>query len=369
MSCSNSGKEQGNHFAIPSYNRPQLAIRSIILDSIVLDKVNSSYVGFLRVVNDSLLFFDKRFCWVFTFDRNGRHFNRYLGQGDGPREISCRYILDYCPLPNGKHFVIGPSWDCYLYTKGWTIESKSILYWTVEHSKQEMLANPLPDMQGLYSLAYEGNFRVRAVDKYVYLPIRSQHPTFNGFTSTEYYRDGRILARVNPNTGRVEGIFGRRSPYYLRYTYIGQFAYFNFDVGGNCLYVNHEPDSIIYTYNEEMVAQTAFGISGKSMDTDYQQIASLEDARKYALLDRETKGYYHWIKYVDRKDLLFRGYIRGSGAKCNGMQIYRNAILIGELDVPKGFQVEGYIEPYFYTNAIIDEENETIKVYRFKIDD
>jgi len=34
--------------------------------------------------------------------------------------------------------------------------------------------------------------------------------------------------------------------------------------------------------------------------------------------------------------------------------------------VPKGLKVIGYIEPYFYSNAMIDEENEIMKIYRFK---
>ena len=53
-----------------------------------------------------------------------------------------------------------------------------------------------------------------------------------------------------------------------------------------------------------------FGFSGKNMDLDYVTINTLSESRKNWRNERQTKGYYNWLEYVDETDLLFRSYQR-----------------------------------------------------------
>ena len=41
--------------------------------------------------------------------------------------------------------------------------------------------------------------------------------------------------------------------------------------------------------------------------------------------------------------------------------------MIGDVQVPDGFKVLGYIEPYYYSEFVCDENDETIAIYRFKL--
>jgi hypothetical protein len=37
------------------------------------------------------------------------------------------------------------------------------------------------------------------------------------------------------------------------------------------------------------------------------------------------------------------------------------------MDVPKGFDVIGFIKPYFYSNAFADEKKGTVSFYKFRL--
>jgi len=41
--------------------------------------------------------------------------------------------------------------------------------------------------------------------------------------------------------------------------------------------------------------------------------------------------------------------------------------LIADVDMPKNFKIAGYIKPYYYSQAIIDEEKEEMTVFKFKL--
>jgi len=146
-------------------------------------------------------------------------------------------------------------------------------------------------------------------------------------------------------------------------------SYFSYDIDtdGN-FYVSFEPDSLIYKFDHHFKPLKTFGIAGDEMNTKYTETKSIEQFKKLFHSERKTHGYYTWIEYVDETDLLFRAYQKGVHAATDGLQIYQDGVLIADVNVPKGMYIEGYIEPWYYSNAIIDEMDETMKVYRFKID-
>ncbi len=51
----------------------------------------------------------------------------------------------------------------------------------------------------------------------------------------------------------------------------------------------------------------------------------------------------------------------------DGLQIYRNGILIGDVDVPRHLKVMGYIAPYYYSYVVSDDEEERLYLYRFEL--
>ena len=82
-------------------------------------------------------------------------------------------------------------------------------------------------------------------------------------------------------------------------------------------------------------------------------------------IEKMTKGRYTSLCVVG--DLTFRTYRTGTPKNETRLQIYDRTTLIGDVQVPYGFKVMGYIEPYYYSEFICDEDKETIEIYRFKL--
>ena len=58
---------------------------------------------------------------------------------------------------------------------------------------------------------------------------------------------------------------------------------------------------------------------------------------------------------------------KGGSQSTDGLQIYKDGVLLGDINVPKGLKVMGYVSPYYYSYVIADEEREIMYMYRFKL--
>lgn len=103
----------------------------------------------------------------------------------------------------------------------------------------------------------------------------------------------------------------------------------------------------------------------RQLNLDYRNINSRKELGKYWREDSRTKGYYNWLEYVDETGMLFRSYQKGGDEETDGLQIYKDGVLLGDVNVPKGFRVMGYIAPYYYSYVIPDEDNAMMYLYRF----
>lgn len=370
LNCSNSydydNDKLESYFNINPSSIKELAIEKIQLEEIHLDSVPSSYLGNLTYRNDSLFFTDEKFCRLFIFNSKGHLIGNALGQGHGPTEIPSGQIISHVPLKNGNHLFVGVSYDGYLFDNKFNRLNQFRFNWEIKRSKNEIIKNPYPDHMDLYDINDEEKFKIRHYDDKVYFPIYSLCPTFDMFAK-DYYKYGRIIGMMDINTGKLEKIMGRRSPEYLKYNFL-VFDYNTFDISDKSyFYITYPPDSLIYKFNRDLELIDAFGCAGINMNTEYTEVKMPSDLRNLWQSEQLEKGYYSWIEYIDEHDLLFRSYTKGSHSETDGLQIYKKKILIGDLDVPKNFSVEAFIHPYYYSNVFIDEEKETMKVFRFKL--
>ena len=83
------------------------------------------------------------------------------------------------------------------------------------------------------------------------------------------------------------------------------------------------------------------------------------------MVEQEIRGRYTSLCVWG--DLTFRTYLTGAPDYQNRLQIYDKTTMIGDVLVPSGFKVMGYIDPFFYSEFICDEDNENIEIYRFKL--
>ena len=124
-------------------------------------------------------------------------------------------------------------------------------------------------------------------------------------------------------------------------------------------------DSLIYYYDDKQKLINKFGFAGQEMRCDYQGYSGRDIVRMQA--DRLKFSYYDWIEYIDETGLLFRSYFKNPSCKYDGLQIYGHGDLFGDINVPKGFQVRYYKEPFYYSNVFIDEEANAMWVYKFTL--
>lgn len=158
-------------------------------------------------------------------------------------------------------------------------------------------------------------------------------------------------------------------PYYKEDT--NQKALFtgsHFDISNNGdIYIAHEADSLIYIYDGEQHLKMICGRSARKMKQNYAKCNGMSDFRKHYEEEHSAKGRYTSLEYIDQTGVLFRTYQQKGGMKQDGMQIYRDGILIGDVSVPQGMHVVGYISPYYYSQVMPDEENGILKLYKFRL--
>ena len=354
-------------FDCPTIGEKDIRISKLDLNKIEFDSIHTSFIGSVFHRLDTLYFVDYRFGWVFQFDLDGRLLGRTLGRGKGPSELPTA-IIDACQFgKTGQSIFIGPSSDVHVFDKEWN-RGKSFFI-DHEYSRGELhdSLRLSPNNPGIYGIEYL-KFFIRLGDKCFYMPVvAGKQEIFKPYYSIEHYYQTFIIAKVEMNTGKIIELFGKRTPLLTDYQFLSQFRYISFDVDyQKRFYVCHEIDSLIYIYNQDRSIHSKFGFSGLDMVCDYKGYSGGFDRTKL-IKDRESLSYYDWIEIIDETGILFRSYVRGPHSDYDGLQIYQDGNLIGDVNVPKGFRVISYRKPYYYSNGFINDEAESIWSYRFKL--
>ena len=344
-------------------NQSTIKIDSLTFEKIEFDleEYECSFYGYSYCINNEIHFIDKYFCWLFAFSPEGKILYRELGQGRGPKEVICKRISNICKLQNGDLLVLGYTLDHYFFNKQYERENAFLL--SNNNSGDKFNSSET------YTTFYP-NLNIKNYKDYLYYNIYSESDNFNFIDTPEkYYQNSKNLMQVNKKNGKVEKLIVNYPPFYLKN--IGKYNAFpsiNYDIDaqGN-FYIAHEADSTIYKYNKEFIPVIAFGYMGKNMNTNYKPITSWKNCSLILQEERESKGYYTSLFISDNNHILFRSYQKGKPSPNDGLQIYQNETLIGDVLTPKSFKIGGYIAPYYYSTIINDIENEKMYVYRFKL--
>lgn len=374
FSCTQNKNNYDLYFGGENRSNKKIMLSDILIDSIDFKELQSSYDGDFYIRNEKLVFFDKYFGYAFQFDKKGNLEKKYYGQGAGPMEVNTGYVDGYFPLKNGDLF-IGSSLDFHIHDKEQERQKVFTLPWTYGKEKNRRQLRRTGDFSGnevgVYELNYE-SLKIRE-DKngFIYLPIWAFTDMINPYKK-DFYNKAHTLIKVDLNKGEIVDILGHFSPEYKKYNAVPQhmFTYFDINKKNNNMYISQEIDSLIYVYNDKGENIYTFGNSGKDMINKYLEVKNFDkkEFQNAYFKDKVKRGYYSNIEYFDNYDLLFRCYKKGGDSNCAGLQIYKGTTLITDVDVPKGFNwVKGYIPPYFYSNAIIDDENMKLKVYYFRL--
>lgn len=347
--CDSGNKETG-YWNVPSRGDIDLKLRHLTMDTVSINLDNTSGVGRFLIYKDTLVFVDELYSTLYLFDDNFNEVDSRFGRGDGPGELSGR-IVGFAEN-EGRLIALGPSYDYYMLDIGsGEVMKKGLLRFDDEsqNNPNEVMNNPRPEYKEIYEVDYPGLQIAFLEDEEVIFTITTSHPLFNAFSHREFYESARILATLDIDSGKLSGIHGRMSPIYGSWRFLPYLS--SVKVAGwkeNGFFLGFEADTLIYYFREADEPQYAFGNAGRSMKTDYEQVEGTEDYVQYFKELRPNYGFFTFLKHFSELDLLFRGYRKGISEKMDGLQIYQGNVLIGDIDVPKGFRVVGFRNDRFY---------------------
>lgn len=360
-----------DYYDVPnlSTNNNYKKVKKIEINSSKMDStISSSFVGNLWVNDNSLYFSDSYFNYVFHLDANGNHINTFLGRGEGPNEISD--LDDIVANDNGSYTVLNTSSSSiYNFDKDWKRINKVHIDFGMKRSYKEVIDNPEPSLPESYELETGYNdIMMNWDDKYVAMSVSASHPSFNGyFKSDLFYNHSRVLALIDKKTGMIEEFIGRRPPIYLEKQNIPSFNHFKFETDIKNAYLSFMPDPNIYVIDKTTkLAIGKFGAPGKDMKINYRLTDNYEQAQKNEIEDLTIYGYYSSIKLIPEENLVFRTYTRGQGSTNDGLQIYKNYNLIGDVTVPKGFKIIGKIDDDYIGATSKEISEEEVLIYKIK---
>lgn len=341
-----------------------------ITKQIVDTTIECSLSGYFFIYNDELCFADLYFNYIYKFDTGLNAIQRFAGKGRGPNEVP---DFMYC-VPVKKTFVLVSPSNSYMYNyskKGKKTKKVKIQWKSTMEEALKLAQDPVPSNYYCYEFDFGVNDIVKAWSaNQIAIGLTASWEKFNGYFNTGlYYNYSRILAIVDIDNGEIKRIIGRRSPFYLKKKNIPNFDHFCFEVlNKKEILINFWPDDKIYLIDKNKdKALLSFGQKGRDMLVDYPLTQSYEDAEMQRVKDQYYFGYYHYLKFDEKNNLLFRGYIKGGNANTDGLQIYDNRQLIADLDVPKGFKVIGFLNGQFIASLESEQDAKHLFVYQFTL--
>jgi hypothetical protein len=356
--CGKRKAEYESFFVQPAKNQKNITVKSLALDTISLVLPNTSAMGYSDLSGEHIYFADKFHSWVYKLDKEAQLVTRRVGLGRGPGEIPIRDFEGYAVSREGDHYFVGSTRDIYVLDAAFQNKSQLTFMPSPDRAKDQNTF----ERDDFYSLNY-GQVMMKPYKELLYFNVKGGNSQ-NNISTPSYYKNARILMSVNALDGAIEQVFGRMSP---AVKFMSAFVDYQYDVDDNGdFYVGFEADSLIYVYDNQYRIRYSFGHSGTGMNTDYLELSLGREYPEQASAERVNKGYYTSLKKAG--EYLFRTYKTGGVANSDRMQIYKGRRLIGDVAVPVDFAVMGYIAPYYYSHIVTDEYDQTLTLYRFRMD-
>jgi hypothetical protein len=363
--------QRENRGNVPLFQEKNLTIRAIELDSLILDKDYFSGVGFFSIGRDQLFFVDQVFSTVIAFDKDGKYKGSFLGKGDGPDEQN--NIHGFLPYAIGDSHLVLDNFELVVFDLDFKKVNSYPIEWDYSDSYQDMLNDPNGSMLGLYEIAWspKGNntsFLILNNATEVILPVTMSHPRLNGYVSEDYYKSVSVFGRYDLSMKKVIEGFGIRSENYLAHRFIPNFDFSFFTKRKDEILVSFAIDPLIHVLDSEGALKYKFGVEGEGIQSTYPITNTIDEALDNYKLDLEKAGFYHFI-YEDLDNFLtFRTYYPKGTAKGSArVQIYQKNRLVGDVEVPERFRIVGKIGDSYYADGIVDELNDRLGIYTFKL--
>ncbi len=330
------------------------------------NEIETSFSGNFTICKNSIVFNDIFFGYLFNFDKNLNLLSKKLGIGSQQNELKGADYITFSNITNKYYVLSSKTGIIAVINSKFQKEKEFKINFNIKRTKEEVINKPLPYLMDSYELDYGYDGILKVFDEnHLAIAITSSHPKFNGyFNSNFYYENSRIIALINLEDEYIDKLIGRRPPLFLKQQ-LPNYDHFNYEINKSSLYLNFYPEATIYKIDKEKdVVESAFGIQGSEMKTDYITTYSYKEAYKREFEDYNNYNIYNSL-YVDNNNLIFRGYTK-SNLKNNGLQIYKNEVLIADLNFPKGYKIIGKIDNDYYASKIDIKRREDMHLLKLK---
>lgn len=339
----------------------------IEIDTIKINNnIETSYNGNFTIYKNSLVFNDIFFGYLFHFDKKLRLISKNLGIGNQQNELKGADCLVYSDITNKLYVLSSKTGIIAVINSKFQKEKEFKINFNIKRTKEEVISKPIPNLMDSYELDYGYNGILKVFDEnHLAIAVTSSHPKFNGyFNSNFYYKNSRIIALINLEDEYIDKLVGRRPTIFLK-NQLPNFDHFNYEINKGFIYLNFYPEASIYKIDKEKdTLQSVFGVKGNDMRTSYVTTNSYEEAYKREFEDYNNYNFYNSL-YVD-KNLIFRGYTK-SNLKKDGLQIYKNDLLIADLNFHKSYKIIGKIDNDYYASKIEIKKREDMHLLKIKI--
>lgn len=328
--------------------------------------METSFNGNFTISNTGIVFNDLFFGFLFHFDKDLNLLSKNLGIGNRSNELKGADYITYSNITNKYYVLSSKTGIVAVINSQFQKEKEFKINFNIKRTREEVIKEPLPYLMDSYELDYGYDGILKVFDEnHLAIAVTSSHPKFNGYyNSNKYYENSRIIALINLEDEYIDKLIGRRPPIFLK-KQLPNYDHFNYEINNGDLYLNFYPEASIYKIDKEKdTLQSVFGIKGNDMKTNYVTTNSYEEAHKREFEDYSKYSFYNSL-YID-KNLVFRGYTKNN-TKNDGLQIYKNGILIADLNFPKRYKIIGKIGNEYYASKIGIKKREDMHILKLKL--
>lgn len=308
-----------------------------LVDSIMVDADATSGRGNFFMTDSFIYFADCYYMAVYQYKQDGVFVKRHFGKGQGPNELSS--LMYSYPLMNSDDecFLIDQSNIMFSYNvNDYQLKRKGMLGFGWENVDKDNYDSP-----SVYNIMEMSDFGINMIalnDTLALMPVSFVNRLL-GEVSVDRYQKGHILAELNLRTMKVEKVVGRLPMIYMDKP-TPLFEFFQYDMSGDTLFVNHAVDSLIYVYKYPDQLLYTMGYEAEKVNRDYT--IGYEIDMKLFTNDLKKVGSNIGLAYVSDENLLFKTVLESFSTGKTYLQAYKGNDLILETEMPPFFQFLGY---------------------------
>ena len=343
--CSSEHKKIKENFStlVSKIENKNLSIRIDTLST----NFNYSGDGIVKVLGDTLVFIDELFKTIHFFNSNNfllinkfEYMEKLNQTNIFGQPIFFEYHNNGYILMNGRKLTF--------FDKNMNIDTTVKLKFRKTKPTESLLDKPDPVSMDMYEINYEKR-RSFANNGMVLITLNSEHPSFNPFTSKDYFEQATSFGVVNLNTNTVTS-----SNIFKSSAYQDSCCFPTTDwasVVANTkkeFIVQHAMDTNIYIYNSKQQPILKYGIANNLIPTSVKSnnLDIAFDFDKYK--DEVAKtAVFDNIFYIDSLDLTIRVFIDNKNSK-QILQLYQKFNLIKEFEIGYDLELVGTNTNYLF---------------------